>query len=84
MEKERIYKILMATGIPALDTGIKDLEKCEITGICKNRNEDIVNKINSLAKYGKKQIVAIGYNHYFGSDSVKTLLEKDGYEITEY
>lgn len=52
--------------------------------ICKNRNEDIVNKINSLAKYGKKQIVAIGYNHYFGSDSVKTLLEKDGYEITEY
>lgn len=52
--------------------------------ICKNRNEDIVNKINSLAKCGKKQIVAIGYNHYFGSDSVKTLLEKDGYEITEY
>lgn len=52
--------------------------------ICKNRNEDIVNKINRLAKCGKKQIVAIGYNHYFGSDSVKTLLEKDGYEITEY
>lgn len=70
MEKERIYKILMATGIPALDTGIKDLEKCEITGICKNRN-DIYDQIEN----NKPQIVI--YSDWLKGDreSIELLLD---------
>lgn len=38
MGTERIYRVLMATGINELDTGVSELDQCEIVGSCHNRN----------------------------------------------
>lgn len=48
MNTERIYKILMATGIDALDNGVKNLDQCEIVGISHSRDSlyDDVDKVN--------------------------------------
>lgn len=48
MSTERIYKVLMATGINDLNVGVSKLDQCEIVGICKNRDAlyDDVDKYN--------------------------------------
>ncbi|MGL4742547.1 MAG: TraB/GumN family protein [Sarcina sp.] len=46
-----------------------------------NRNKGMVEKINEYMKDDKSYVVAVGYLHYFGEDSVLKMLEKEGYEI---
>lgn len=47
MNSERIYKVLMATGIAALDNGVKNLEQCNVVGTSCNR-ESIYDEIEKL------------------------------------
>ena len=46
-----------------------------------DRNIKMVDKIENLSKSNKKYMVAVGYLHYFGEDSVIKLLEKKGYTV---
>lgn len=46
-----------------------------------DRNKGMANKIDELIKDGKKRIVAVGYRHYIGEDSVLSYLEEKGYTI---
>lgn len=46
-----------------------------------DRNIKMADKIENLSKSGKKYMVAVGYLHYFGEDSVIKLLEKKGYIV---
>ena len=45
------------------------------------RNKGMANKIDELIKDGKKRVVAVGYRHYIGEDSVLDYLEEKGYTI---
>ncbi len=45
------------------------------------RNKGMANKIDELIKDGKKRVVAVGYRHYMGEDSVLDFLEEKGYTI---
>lgn len=57
----------------------EDGELYKIIGI--DRNKDMANKIDELIKDGKKRVVAVGYRHYIGEDSVLDCLEEKGYTI---
>lgn len=57
----------------------EDGELYKIIGI--DRNKDMANKIDELIKDGKKRVVAVGYRHYIGEDSVLDYLEEKGYTI---
>lgn len=46
-----------------------------------DRNVKIADEIENLSKSNKKYMVAVGYLHYFGEDSLIKLLEKKGYTI---
>lgn len=46
-----------------------------------DRNKNMANKIDELIKDGKKRVVAVGYRHYIGEDSVLDYLEEKGYTI---
>ncbi|MGL5635166.1 MAG: TraB/GumN family protein [Sarcina sp.] len=46
-----------------------------------NRNKGMVEKINEYIKDDKSYVIAVGYLHYFGEDSIIKMLEKEGYEI---
>ncbi|OCA97617.1 TraB/GumN family protein [Clostridium beijerinckii] len=46
-----------------------------------DRNVKMADKIEDLSKSDKKYMVAVGYLHYFGEDSLLKLLEKKGYTI---
>lgn len=46
-----------------------------------DRNIKMADKIDDLAKNNKKYVVAVGYLHYFGEDSIIKLLEKKGYVV---
>ncbi len=45
------------------------------------RNKNMANRIDELIKDGKKRVVAVGYRHYIGEDSVLDCLEEKGYTI---
>ena len=45
------------------------------------RNKGMADKIDELIKDGKKRVVAVGYRHYIGEDSVLDLLEERGYIV---
>lgn len=45
------------------------------------RNKEMANKIDELIKDGKKRIIAVGYRHYMGEDSILDYLEEKGYII---
>ena len=45
------------------------------------RNKGMADKIDELIKDGKKRVVAVGYRHYMGEDSVLDFLEEKGYTI---
>lgn len=45
------------------------------------RNKNMANKIDELIKDGKKRVVAVGYRHYMGEDSILDCLEEKGYTI---
>ncbi|MGL5574672.1 MAG: TraB/GumN family protein [Sarcina sp.] len=49
----------------------------------KRRNVEIVKKINDYIEENKNYVIAIGYMHFFGEDSIIKLLEENGYEITD-
>lgn len=57
----------------------EDGELYKIIGI--DRNKNMANKIDELIKDGKKRVVAVGYRHYIGEDSVLDYLEEKGYTI---
>lgn len=65
---ERIYKVLMATGIAALDDGVKTLEQCNVIATANDRNA-IYDKIEE----NRPQIV-ITSDWLEGEDSVTELL----------
>ncbi|SFC88816.1 TraB/GumN family protein [Clostridium uliginosum] len=46
-----------------------------------DRNIKMADKIEKLSKSSKKYVVAVGYLHYFGEDSIIKLLEKKGYTV---
>lgn len=48
-----------------------------------DRNINMVNKIDALAKDGGKYMVAVGALHYFGDQGIVHLLEQKGYTIKE-
>ena len=66
--KDRIYKVLSATGIEALDKGISTLESCEVVGISKGRS-DLYDDIDIY----KPQIVIVS-DWLNGNNSVPDLL----------
>lgn len=49
--------------------------------IVTERNKNMANRIDELIKDGKKRVVAVGYRHYIGEDSVLDYLEEKGYTI---
>ncbi len=49
--------------------------------IATERNKNMANRIDELIKDGKKRVVAVGYRHYIGEDSVLDYLEEKGYTI---
>lgn len=49
----------------------------------KKRNVGMVEKINEYINEDKKYVIATGYMHFFGEDSILKLLEADGYAITD-
>ena len=58
---------------------IEDEKLYEVLNI--ERNKGMANKIDELIKDGKKRVVAVGYRHYIGEDSVLDYLEEKGYTI---
>ena len=66
--ENRIYKVLSATGIDALDNGISKLDSCEIVGISKKRS-DLYDDIDVY----KPQIVIIS-DWLSGDESITDLL----------
>ncbi len=48
-----------------------------------DRNIDMSNKIDKLAKEDDKYMVAVGTGHFFGPDNILKLLEDKGYKITK-
>ncbi|MGL4655883.1 MAG: TraB/GumN family protein [Sarcina sp.] len=49
----------------------------------RNRNTGMVKKINEYIEEDEKYVVATGYMHFFGEDSILKLLEADGYIIKD-
>ena len=47
-----------------------------------DRNIGMVEKINGFMKEDKSYLVAVGYLHFFGEDSIIKLMEEQGYTIT--
>ncbi|WP_373598176.1 TraB/GumN family protein [Paraclostridium bifermentans] len=48
-----------------------------------DRNIDMSNKIDKLAKEEDEYMVAVGTGHFFGPDNILKLLEDKGYKITK-
>lgn len=46
-----------------------------------DRNIGMANKIDEFIKDGKNRVVAVGYRHFIGEDSVLDYLEEKGYRI---
>lgn len=65
---ERIYKILAATGIPAMDNGIQKISQCELTGSCSERN-----KLNEAINQMQPQIVIVS-DQLNGTEDIPKLL----------
>ncbi|MGL5577317.1 MAG: TraB/GumN family protein [Sarcina sp.] len=59
-----------------------ELPKDIYDGLHKNRNIGMVEKINSYMKEDKQYVIAVGYMHFFGDDSILKLLENEEYTIT--
>lgn len=68
MRSDRIYKILTATGIAAMDNGIKKLEQCEVVGNCSSRSA-----LNDAIVSTKPQIVIVS-DWLEGSETLSKLL----------
>ncbi|MGL5576549.1 MAG: TraB/GumN family protein [Sarcina sp.] len=47
-----------------------------------NRNKNMVTKIDKLVQENKNIMVAVGYFHLFGEESILAMLEEKGYKIT--
>lgn len=58
---------------------IEDEKLYEVLNI--ERNKGMANKIDKLIKDGKKRVVAVGYRHFMGEDSVLEYLKEKGYSI---
>ena len=39
MNEDRVYKVLMATGIKDLDSSVAELTNCEVVGISKTKED---------------------------------------------
>lgn len=48
-----------------------------------NRNVKMVEKIDKMVEEKNKFVVAVGYLHFFGEESIIKLLEEKGYEIKD-
>ena len=74
-----------------VNSDIESAEKIEVLAreedsetyniISTERNKAMADKIDELIKDGKKRVVAVGYRHYVGEDSVLDFLEEKGYTI---
>lgn len=49
--------------------------------LIKNRNVGMTEKIEGYLKEDKQYIIAVGYMHYFGEDSVVNMLKEKGYTV---
>ena len=49
----------------------------------KTRNTGMVAKINEYIEEDEKYVIAVGYMHFFGEDSILKLLETEGYTIKD-
>ena len=72
MEKEREYKILVATGIEALDLSVAELKQCNVLGRCQNK-ETLREEVGKRAASGSAFGLPAGrWYHSRTSYSVKT------------
>ena len=70
--------------IKAGEIGIEEAKKDEALykDLLIDRNIGMVEKINGFIKEDKSYLVAVGYLHFFGEDSIIKLMKKEGYTIT--
>ena len=76
-----------------VNSDIESAEKIEVLArekdgeayniVSTERNKGMADKIDELIKDGKKRVVAVGYRHYIGEDSVLDFLEEKGYTISK-
>lgn len=74
-----------------VNSDIESAEKIEVLArekdgeayniVSTERNKGMADKIDELIKDGKKRVVAVGYRHYIGEDSILDFLEEKGYTI---